>query len=108
MKNWGQNWSGRLSRRGVLALVVAGVGEVGALAASAAAGAHFASASAATTTAATTKSTARPKPVSISGPLAAFVPDERGDTIVIMRGEQETTITDPTLVRALLSFSSSF
>ena len=98
-------WSGRWSRRGVLTLVAAGVGEIGALAASAATGAHFASTSAATTT---TKSTTYPRVNLSQGPLAAFVPDARGDTIVIMRGEQETTITDPALVRALLSFSSSF
>lgn len=105
-----KNWSGRWSRRSVLTLVAAGVGEIGALAASAAAGAHFATAnastSAATTTTPPTKGTLHPK-VEISGPLAAFVPDGRGDTIVIMRGEQETVITDPALVRALLSFSSS-
>lgn len=108
MQDWSKNWSGRLSRRGVLTLVAAGVGEIGALAASAAAGAHFASASAATTTTAPTKSTTQPKTVNISGPLAAFVPDDKGNTIVIMRGDQETTITNPTLVQALLSFSSSF
>lgn len=102
-------WSGRWSRRSVLTLVAAGVGEIGALAASAAAGAHFASAPAATTTTTTTKSTTHLKVVNISQePLAAFVPDAQGDTIVIMRGEQETTITNPALVRALLSFSSSF
>jgi hypothetical protein len=40
------------------------------------------------------------------GPLAAFVPDAQGDTLVIMRGEQEITITNPALVQTLLSFSA--
>lgn len=93
----------KLSRRGMLALVAAGVGEIGALAASAVAGAHFAPASTVTTT---TKSAVNPRIDMSQGPLAAFVPEAQGDTIVIMRGEQETTITDPALVRALLSFSS--
>src|SRR5215472_4986648 len=92
-----------LSRRNVLILAAAGAAEIGALAASAAAGAHFAPVSAATTT---TQNTANPKVDMSQGPLAAFVTDAKAGTIVIMRGEQEITITDPTLVRALLSFSS--
>lgn len=93
----------KLSRRSVLILAVAGAGEIGALAASAAAGAHFAPASAVTTT---TKSPAEPRVDISQEPLAAFVPDAKGDTIVIMRGEQEITIINRALVRTLLSFSS--
>lgn len=93
----------KLSRRGVLLLTAAGVGEIGALAAAAAAGAHFAPV------------VANPAPASgpthstpnlSAGPLAAFVPDTQRDTIVIMHGEQELTITNPALVQALLSFTS--
>ncbi len=93
----------KLSRRNMLLLAAAGTAEIGALAASAAAGAHFAPAAAATTTA---TNTAKPRIDISQGPLAAFVPDAKGDTIVIMRGEQELTITNPELVRALLSLSS--
>lgn len=91
----------KLSRRNVLILAAAGAGEIGALAASAVAGAHFAPASAVTVT---TTSQAEPSVGIPRGPLAAFVPDAQGDTIVIMRGEQEMTITNPALVRTLLSF----
>jgi len=93
----------KLSRRGVLLLTAAGVGEIGALAAAAAAGAHFAPVAASSASApGPTRSSTRLSP----GPLAAFVPDTQRDTIVIMHGEQELTITNPALVQALLSFSS--
>ncbi|HEY1354593.1 MAG TPA: hypothetical protein VGF67_33705 [Ktedonobacteraceae bacterium] len=94
----------RLSRRRMLILAAAGAGEVGALAASAAAGAHFAPASAASATIA--QSPAVSAGQITRGPLAAFVPDAQGDTLVIMRGEQEITITNPALVQTLLSFSA--
>jgi hypothetical protein len=93
----------KLSRRGVLLLTAAGVGEIGALAAAAAAGAHFAPVS---PVPATRQSPAQSNIHLSPGPLAAFVPDTRRDTIVIMHGEQELTITNPALVQALLSFSS--
>lgn len=93
----------KLSRRHMLILAAAGAGEIGSLAASAAAGAHFAPASAATTT---TQGPAKSRGGFSQGPLAAFVPDAQGDTIVIMRGEQEITITNPALVQTLISFSS--
>lgn len=93
----------KLTRRGMLTLAVAGVGEVAALTAAAATGAHFAPAPAVTTT---TRSTTGSRVDISQGPLAAFVPDAKSDTIVIMRGEKEMTITDPALVRALLSLTS--
>jgi hypothetical protein len=96
------NWS----RRSVLTLVAAGIGEIGALAASAAAGAHFA-APAATVTPAGKNGTTSTSTDVLQGPLAAFIPDSRANTIVLMRGEQVTTITDPALVQTLLSIASS-
>lgn len=93
----------KVSRRNVLLLAAAGTAEIGALAASAAVGAHFASASTVTTTA---QKPPEPRGNTSQGPLAAFVPDAQGDTIVIMRGEQELTITNQALVQTLLSLSS--
>lgn len=93
----------KLSRRGMLTLAAAGVSEIGALAAAAAAGAHFVPTPAVTTP---PKSTTKPRVDISQGPLAAFVPDAKGDTIVIMRGEKELTITNATLVQTLLSFTS--
>lgn len=89
----------KFSRRGVLILTAAGVGEVGALAASAALGAHFAP-----TASATAKKSVSANPDMSQGPLAAIVTDIKAGTIIIMRGETETTITDPALVHALLSY----
>ena len=96
------NWS----RRSVLTLVAASIGEIGALAASAAAGAHFAAPAATVTTNATKSGTTNPEVDTLQGPLAAFIPDSHGDTIVLMRGEQVMSITDPALVQTLLSFAS--
>ncbi|HEY0754211.1 MAG TPA: hypothetical protein VGD98_09635 [Ktedonobacteraceae bacterium] len=88
----------KLTRRGLIKGASIGVGTTGVLAAAVATGAHFAS---------PTSASAHSAQPTLGGnsndPLVVCVNDAASGNLVLMRGEREITIHDPSLVRSLLS-----
>ena len=85
----------KLTRRTLIKQASIGVGAVSLLAATAACASSPDQTQAAGTS-------AHPAPIP-ADPLAVFVTDPARGTLVIMRGNQEITVTNPTLARSLLS-----
>ncbi len=84
----------KLTRRGLIKRASIGAGAAGALAAAVTAGAHFAPTSA--------HASSAPAASISSEPMVVSVSDPGNGMLVVMRGESETTIHNPALVRSLL------
>ena len=93
----------KLSRRKLIAQVSVGAGVAGILAACSSSTDVQTTVSAGSTPVANTPAVTIPAGDMSAQPLAIFVTDSARGTIVIIRGDKETTINNPTLAQTLLA-----